>query len=277
MPSPASLFCASFFHVGCYFKWMSISMRPDREIQGATMSERVVITGLGAVTPLGNDVASYWAGLIAGRSGVGPISAYDTSDHAVRIAAEIKGLDVIGLLGSRRVKRTDFFAQVALIAADQAVRDAGLDFGAPAIREDVAVVLGTSIGGIKTLLGGEDVLRESGARRVSPMLIPMMMSNAAAGEIAIQYGLNGIAQSIVAACASGTYAIGEAARLIRTGSAHVVISGGCDAGMHPLALAAFGNMRAVSRRNEDPERASRPFDADRDGFVLGEGAGVLVL
>ena len=239
--------------------------------------ERAVVTGLGAVTPLGNDVSTYWAGLVAGRSGVGLIAAYDTSDQVVRIAAEIKALDVVGLLGNKCVKRTDFFAQVALIAADQAVADAGLDFQSTGDGRDAAVVMGTSIGGVSTLLNGQDVLRERGARRVSPLLVPMMMSNAAAGEIAIRYGLNGPALSIVSACASGANAIGEAARLIRTGSADVVICGGSDAGMHPLALAAFGNMRAVSRRNDEPERASRPFDADRDGFVLGEGAGVLVL
>jgi 3-oxoacyl-[acyl-carrier-protein] synthase II len=241
------------------------------------MSERVVVTGLGAVTALGNDVPTYWAGLVAGRSGVAAISSYDAAGQAVRVAAEIKDLDVIGLLGSKRAKRTDPFTQVALIAADQAVADAGLDFGTNANRHDTAVVLGTSIGGITTLLHGADVLRERGSRRVSSLMIPMMMYNAAAGEIAIRYGLHGPAMSVTAACASSTYAIGEAVRLIRTGAAGVVVCGGSDAGMHPLALAAFGNMRAVSRRNDEPERASRPFDADRDGFVLGEGAGVLIL
>jgi 3-oxoacyl-[acyl-carrier-protein] synthase II len=241
------------------------------------MSERVVVTGLGAVTALGNDVPTYWAGLVAGRSGVAAISAYDTADQPVRIAAEIRDLDVIGLLGPKRARRTDPFTQVALIAADQAVADAGLEFGANANSHDTTVLLGTSIGGITTLLHGADVLRERGAKRVSPLMIPMMMSNAAAGEIAIRHGLHGMTMSVTSACASGTYAIGEAARLIRTGAARVVICGGSDAGMHPLALAAFGNMRAVSRRNDEPERASRPFDADRDGFVLGEGAGVLIL
>jgi 3-oxoacyl-[acyl-carrier-protein] synthase II len=241
------------------------------------MSERVVVTGLGAVTALGNDVPTYWAGLVAGRSGVAAISSYDTAGQAVRIAAEIKDLDVIGLLGSKRARRTDPFTQVALIAADQAVADAGLDFGTHAYRHDTAVVLGSSIGGVTTLLHGADVLRERGSRRVSPLMIPMMMYNAAAGEIAIRYGLHGPAMSVTAACASSTYAIGEAVRLIRARAAGVVVCGGSDAGMHPLALAAFGNMRAVSRRNDEPERASRPFDADRDGFVLGEGAGVLIL
>ncbi len=241
------------------------------------MYERVVVTGLGAVTALGNDVPTYWAGLVSGQSGVGPISAYDASGQDVRIAAEIKNLDIIGLLGRRRSKRTDRFSQVALIAAQQAVADAGIEFGDSDTSRRAAVILGTSIGGITTLLEGQDALRERGARRVSPLMIPMMMSNAAPGEIAIHYDLHGPTFSVVSACASGTHAIGEAARLIRTGAATVVICGGSDAGMHPLALAAFGNMQAVSRRNDEPEQASRPFDADRDGFVLGEGAGMLFL
>jgi 3-oxoacyl-[acyl-carrier-protein] synthase II len=241
------------------------------------MSERAVVTGLGAVTPLGNDVPTFWAGLVAGRSGVGRIAAYDASGEAVRIAAEVKDLDVVGLLGPKRARRADQFTQIALIAADQAVADAGLDFEDSDTGRSAAVVLGTAVGGITTLLHGADVLRERGTRRVSALMVPMMMSNAAAGEISIRYGLHGKSMSVCSACATGTYAIGEAAGLIRRGEAHVVICGGSDKGMHPLALAGFGNMQAVSQRNDEPERASRPFDADRDGFVLGEGAGVLVL
>ena len=241
------------------------------------MHERAVVTGLGAVTPLGNDVPTYWAGLVAGRSGVGPISSYDASGAAVRIAAEIKDLDVVSLLGRKRARRTDSYTQAALIAADQAVADAGLDFGNSDIRRNASVVLGTAVGGITTQLHGADVFRERGSRRVSALMVPMMMSNAAAGEISIRYGLHGKSMTECAACATGTYAIGEAAGLIRRGEARVAICGGSDKGMHPLALAGFGNMQAVSQRNDEPERASRPFDADRDGFVLGEGAGVLVL
>lgn len=241
------------------------------------MGERVVITGLGAVTPLGNDVPTYWAGLVAGRSGVAPISTYDTSDQGVRIAAEVKDFDAASLLGRRHARRTDRFTQVALVAADQAVADSGLDLEDNGYSEDAAVVLGTAVGGITTLLENSDVLRDRGARRVSAMMVPMMMSNAAAGEIAIRYGLRGLTLSVASACATGNHAIGEAARLIRTGATSTVICGGSEAGMHPLALAAFNNMQAVSRRNDEPERASRPFDASRDGFVLGEGAGVFVL
>jgi 3-oxoacyl-[acyl-carrier-protein] synthase II len=241
------------------------------------MGERVVVTGLGAVTPLGNDVQTYWDGLVAGRSGVGPMSAYDATDHAVRIAAEIKDLDVTGLLGRKQSRRLDRFSQIALIASDEAVADAGLDFEDNDVSRNTAVLLGTAVGGITTLLHGANVLRDRGVRRVSALMIPMMMSNAAAGEIAIRHGLHGLTLSVVSACASGTHAIGEAARLIRTGTAPLVLCGGSEAAMHPLALAAFGNMQAVSRRSDEPERASRPFDADRDGFVIGEGAGVLVL
>jgi 3-oxoacyl-[acyl-carrier-protein] synthase II len=254
--------------------WLS---RSDQDLGVSTMRERVVVTGLGAVTPLGNDVATYWAGLVAGRSGAGPITAYDAADQAVRIAAEIKDFDAVSLLGPRQARRTDSYVQVALVAADQAVADAGLDFEEDGYAQDTAVLLGTAVGGITTLLENAYVLRDRGARRVSPLMIPMMMSNAAAGEIAIRFGLRGLTLSVVSACATGTHAIGEAARLVRTGAASTVVCGGSDAGMHPLALAAFNNMQAVSRRNEEPERASRPFDANRDGFVLGEGAGVLIL
>ena len=241
------------------------------------MLERVVVTGLGAVTALGHNVSSYWEGLVGGQSGVGPITAYDASEQAVQIAAEIKDLDVVGRLGRKASRRTDRFTQVALIAAEEAVADAGLDFENRELGQNTAVLLGTAVGGISTLLNGEDTLRERGARRVSPLMIPMMMANAAAGEIAIRYGLQGETFAVVSACASGNHAIGAASRLIQIGATSTVLTGGFEAGMHPLALAAFANMQAVSRRNEEPERASRPFDAERDGFVLGEGGAVLVL
>jgi 3-oxoacyl-[acyl-carrier-protein] synthase II len=244
---------------------------------GAIMFEQAVITGLGAVTPLGNDVPTYWAGLIAGRSGVGPIGAYDAADQQVRIAAEVKDLDAIGLLGRKKARRADRFTQMALIAADQAIADAGIAFEDDGIGRNAAVLLGTGGGGLTTLLDNAEVMRERGARRVSPMMVPMLMANSAAGEIAIRYGLRGLTLSLASACATGTHAIGEAARLIRTGATQVVISGASDAWIHPLTIAGFDNMQALSRRNDEPERASRPFDAIREGFVTGEGAGVLVL
>jgi 3-oxoacyl-[acyl-carrier-protein] synthase II len=241
------------------------------------MRKRVVITGMGVVTPLGHDVPAYWEGLVAGRSGVGPVTLYDASDQAVRIAAEVKGFDPAVFLDRKHIRRTDRFTQLALVATDQAVADAGLAFEVNGGGQSVGVVLGTAVGGIRTLLENSEVMQARGARRVSALMVPMMMPNAAAGEIAIRYGLRGMTLSVASACATGTNAIGEGAELIRRGAAEVMICGGSESPMHPLALAAFGNMQAVSTRNDEPERASRPFDADRDGFVMGEGAGVLIL
>ena len=241
------------------------------------MRKRVVITGLGAVTPLGNDVSTYWTGLVAGRSGVGPITLYDASGEAVRFAAEVKGFDPVALLGRKQAKRSDRFVQLALAAADEAISDAGLPLGSAGYGRRVGVILGTGIGGIGTLLDNADLRHERGSRRVSALMIPMMMANAGAGEIAIKYGFRGQSLAMTSACASSTNAIGEGTEMIRRGAAEVIISGGSESTMRPLALAALSNMQAVSRRNDEPERASRPFDLNRDGFVLGEGAGVLVL
>lgn len=246
-------------------------------LRGSAMRKRVVITGLGAVTPVGNDVPTFWAALVAGRSGAGPITAYDASEQEVRIAAEVKGFDPIALLGRREARRTDRFTQMVLVAADQAIADADLRFDGSGDNRQVSVIIGTGIGGLTTLLENADTFRERGPRRVSALMIPMMMPNAAAGEIAIRYGIHGMATALSSACATGTNAIGEAREQIRRGSAEVVICGGGESVMHPLSLAAMNNMGATSQRNDDPQRASRPFDADRDGFVMGEGAGVLIL
>ncbi len=241
------------------------------------MRKRVVITGLGALTPVGNDVQTFWRGLVQGRSGVGPITLYDASDQPVRIAAEVKGLDAAALLGARQARRADRFTQLVMIAADQAVADAGLTFNDDGSNRHVGVMIGTGIGGIGTLLDNYDTLRERGPSRVSAMMVPMMMPNAGAGEVAIRFGLHGPALSLASACATGSNAIGEAGEYIRRGAAEVMLCGGGESVMHPITLAAFSSMRAVSHRNDEPRRASRPFDADRDGFVMGEGAGVLVL
>ena len=241
------------------------------------MRKQVVITGMGTINPLGNDVSSFWDGLVAGRSGAGLITAYDASDQVVRIAAEVKGFDPVAHFGRKQTRRSDRFAQLAMFAADQAVADAGLAFSDNGSNPHAGIIVGTGIGGVGTLLDSYDAFRDRGPKRVSALMIPMMMPNAAAGEIAIRYGLHGLAMSLASACATGTNAIGEGAERIRHGVAEIMICGGAESVMHPLTLAALSNMGAVSRRNDEPERASRPFDANRDGFLMGEGAGVLIL
>ncbi len=241
------------------------------------MRPRVVVTGLGAVTPLGNDVPTLWENLLAGRSGIGPITQFDPSDLEVRIAGEVKEFDPAALFGRREARRNDRFTLFALEAARQAVADASLPLGDGKVQEDVGVLIGTGIGGALTFLHNYDVLKERGPRRVSPFMIPMMMPNAASAAVAIRYGLRGPNVCLASACATGSHAIGEAADMIRRGKAQVMICGGSEAVIHPISIAAFKNMGALSTRNDEPERASRPFDAERDGFVLGEGAGIVVL
>jgi 3-oxoacyl-[acyl-carrier-protein] synthase II len=241
------------------------------------MRKRVVITGMGTINPVGNDVSSFWEGLVAGRSGAGPITAYDASDQVVRIAAEVKDFDPVAYFGRKQVRRSDRFAQLAMFAADQAIADAGLVFDNNGTNPHAGIIVGTGIGGVGTLLDSYDTYRDRGPQRVSALMVPMMMPNAAAGELAIRYGLHGLAMSLASACATGTNAIGEGAERIRHGAAEIMICGGVESVMHPLTLAALSNMGAVSRRNDEPERASRPFDADRDGFLMGEGCGVLIL
>jgi 3-oxoacyl-[acyl-carrier-protein] synthase II len=241
------------------------------------MRKRVVITGMGAVTPIGNDVPTYWAALVAGRSGAAPITAYDATNQDVRIAAEVKGFDPVALLDAKTAKRTDRFSQIALVAADQAIADAGLSFGGSDRHDDVGVIVGTGIGGLNTVLENMEVMQQRGPKRVSALLVPMLMPNAPAGLIAMRHGLHGIALAMASACATSNNTIGEGAECIRRGTTEVMICGGAESTMHPLALAGLANMGAVSLRNDEPERASRPFDADRDGFVMAEGAGILVL
>ncbi|HEY43993.1 MAG TPA: beta-ketoacyl-ACP synthase II, partial [Anaerolineae bacterium] len=240
------------------------------------MKRRVVITGLGAVTPLGNDVSTFWEGLLEGRSGAGPITQFDPSELEVRIAAEVKDFDPVALFGQRGARRNDRFTHFALEAARQAIADAELNFEGGHSQE-VGVLIGTGIGGVITLLDGSQVLQERGPRRVSPFMVPMMMPNAASAAIAITYGLHGPNLTISSACATGSHAIGEAGEMIRRSQSEVMICGGSEALIAPLALAGLKNMGALSTRNDEPHRASRPFDADRDGFVMGEGAGVLIL
>ena len=237
---------------------------------------RVVVTGLGCVSPLGSDVASTWEAAVAGTSGVGPVRRFDPSELPVRIAAECAADAAPRQLPAKESRRVDRATRLALLAAEEAVADARLDLDAAA-AERVGVVIGTSIGGIETLLDGHDVLRERGARRLSPFLVPMTLPNMTAGYVSMQWGFRGPIACPVGACASGAQALGAAARLIERGDADVVIAGGTDATVLPLVIAGFAAMRALSMRNDDPTRASRPFDRDRDGFVVGEGAGILVL
>jgi 3-oxoacyl-[acyl-carrier-protein] synthase II len=240
------------------------------------MKRRVVITGLGAVTPLGNDVSTFWAGLLEGRSGVGPITQFDSVEMEVRIAAEVKEFDPVALFGKRGARRNDRFTHFALEAARQAITDAELNLEG-GNGQEIGVLIGTGIGGVITMLENSQVLQERGPRRVSPFMVPMMMPNAASAAIAINYGLHGPNLTISSACATGSHAIGEAGEMIRRGQTEVMVCGGSEAIIAPLAMAGLKNMGALSTRNDEPHRASRPFDADRDGFVMGEGGGVLIL
>ncbi len=236
---------------------------------------RVVITGMGAVTPVGNDVPTTWRNVVDGKSGVGPITLFDASDLETRIAAEVKGFDPTALFGPKAARIMDRYTQFAVAAAREAVADAGLTFAGN--NERVAVIVGTGIGGMATLAQQLHVLDERGPRRVSPFFIPMVLADTAAGQIAIEYGIRGPNLAVISACASGANSIGEAAEMIRHGRVDKAICGAAEAGILRLAIAAFNVMGAVSRRNDEPERACRPFDAKRDGFVMGEGAGILVL
>ena len=239
-------------------------------------NNRAVITGLGLVTPLGNDVPTTWDGLVAGRSGVGPITHFDASDYSARIAAEVKGFDPAALFGHRDARRMDRFTQFAVAAAGQALDDSGLSLTASNAHR-VGAIIGSGIGGIISVLEQAEVLRTRGPRRVSPFLIPMMLPDTAPGQVAITYGLKGPNFAVISACATGANAIGEAAEVIRRGAADAMLAGGAEGAIVPLAFAGFTVMQAVSTRNDEPERASRPFDATRDGFVMGEGGGVVVL
>ncbi len=240
------------------------------------MRKRVVITGLGCITPLGNDVTTLWGNIQAGKSGVGLITRYDTSLFKVKIGAEVKDFDPTALFGAREARRMDRFAQFGLAAAMQALSHSGLVI-TETNRDQIGVVIGTGIGGMNTLEEQMEVYYQRGPDRVSPFLVPMMLPDTAAGMIAIHFGARGPNMAVVSACASGTNALGEAAELIRRGSAEVIISGGTESVLVPIAMAGLGNMTALSSRNDEPERASRPFDKDRDGFVMGEGAALLVL
>jgi 3-oxoacyl-[acyl-carrier-protein] synthase II len=237
---------------------------------------RVMVTGVGVVSPLGNDVETLWTNLLAGVSGAGPITRFDASGMDCRFACEVKDFSVEGVLDRKDAKRMDRFVLFAVKAAHEAMASARLDPDA-VDRERVGALIGSGIGGMETFEAQHRVLLEKGPGRVSPYFIPMMISDMAAGQVSIQFGLKGPNFGTVSACASGAHAIGEALRLLRAGDADAIVCGGAESTITPMALAGFASARALSTRNDDPQRASRPFDRDRDGFVIGEGAGMLVL
>ena len=240
------------------------------------MRKRVVVTGLGCVSPVGNNSKDTWQALLAGKSGAAPITTFDASAHKTKFAAEVKGFDPVALFGTRDARKMDRFTQFATAATLEAVEHASLKID-ESNRDRIGILIGTGIGGISSLLDQYDVMRERGPERVSPFLIPMMISDGAAGNIAIRLGVRGPNMSLATACASGTNALGEAAEMIRRGSADVMIAGASEAAINAIAMAGMNSMTALSTRNDEPLRASRPFDKDRDGFMMGEGAGVLIL
>ncbi len=240
------------------------------------MRKRVVVTGIGCVSPLGLNVQETWVGLVAGKSGAGPITHFDASQHKTRFAAEVKGFDPVALFGQREARKMDRFAQLAMAAANEAIADAALKID-EGNRDRVGILIGTGIGGLSTILESYEVMKQRGPDRVSPFLVPMMITDSAAGLLAIRTGARGPNMSLSTACATGTNALGEAAAMIRRDAADIMLVGSSEGAIVSLAMAGLNVMTALSTRNEDPQRASRPFDRDRDGFVMGEGAGMLVL
>ena len=240
------------------------------------MKRRIVITGLGIVSPIGIGKENYWDSLRNGRSGAGRVTFFDTSTYTCQIDAEVKNFQPENYIDKKTIRRMDRFTQFALAAADMAVRDAGLDT-AKVDPERVGIIVGSGIGGLSTIEEEHTVLRERGARRVSPFLIPRLITNIAPGEIAIRWGFRGPNYAVSSACATSNHAIGDAVRMLRYGDADVIVAGGSESAITPLGFAGFCAARTLSTRNDAPEKASRPFDKDRDGFVMGEGAGIVVL
>jgi 3-oxoacyl-[acyl-carrier-protein] synthase II len=237
---------------------------------------RVVITGMGAVTPLGLDVSQLWEGIKAARSGVGRITRFDPAGFETQIAAEVKDFDPLSIMDRKEARRTDRVIQLAIAATDEALRNAEFQIGL-ANADRVGVLIGSGIGGIETLTDNLETLRERGPGRISPFLVPMMIADMSAGMVSIRCGARGPNYAPVSACATSGNALGEAAAIIKRGDADVMIAGGTEAGVVPIAIAGFNAAKALSTRNDDPATASRPFDRTRDGFIMGEGAGILIL
>ncbi len=245
-------------------------------MNGRDPSQRVVITGMGAITPLGQDVETFWEALVAGHSGVGPMTLCDTTDYPTKIAAEVKDWNPERFIERREARRMARFAQMAVAAARQAVEDAGIS-PASADPERTGVMLGNGNGGYPNIEEAVRTIVDRGGMRMDPLFMPKSLPNMAAAQIALQLGLKGYNGTISTACAAATQAVGEAAEIVRAGRAEVMLAGGAEAGISELGLAAFAVMRAMSTRNDEPERASRPFDKDRDGFIPAEGAAIFVL
>ncbi|MFC8687193.1 beta-ketoacyl-ACP synthase II [Brevibacillus porteri] len=238
--------------------------------------EKVVVTGMGVISPIGNTVNQFWNSLVKGKSGISHIDTFDTARNKTKIAGLVRDFDPVERFGRKEARRMDRFCQFALAAVEEALEDAELRLD-ELDRERIGVYVGSGIGGVETLLEQHDVLRERGPERISPTLVPMLISNMAAAMISIKYGLYGPTMSPVTACSIGNTSIGEAFRLIRSGGADIVIAGGSEAAVTDISLASFSNATALSTRNDDPAGASRPFDSKRDGFVMAEGAGIVIL
>lgn len=238
--------------------------------------KRVVITGLGAVSPLGNDVATTFDGLIAGRCGITNITKFDASAFGSQLAGEVKDFDPLSFMSKKDVRKMDTFIHYALFASDQALQDSGLDLDGEN-TDRFGVIIGSGIGGLPMIEAQHRVLMEHGPRKITPFFIPSLIINLASGHVSIRFGLKGPNSSPATACATGSHAIGDAFKIIQRGAADLMLAGGAEAVVTPLAVGGFSSMKALSTRNDDPSTASRPFDVDRDGFVLGEGCGVLIL
>ncbi|MBY9078454.1 beta-ketoacyl-ACP synthase II [Paenibacillus sp. HN-1] len=241
------------------------------------MSHRVVVTGMGVITALGKDLDTFWDSLMSGKSGVSKVEAFDVSEYPTQIAAEIKDFDPEELFGRKEARKMDRFVQFALAAGQNALDDSGLKIGENIEAERIGVSVGSGIGGLGTWEDQHNLLLEKGPKRVSPFFIPMMIANMGSGQLSISLGAKGPNTTQVTACATGSHAIGDSMRMIQRGDADAMVCGGAEATIRPTGMAGFCAMRAMSTRNDEPEKASRPFDTDRDGFVMGEGAGILVL
>ena len=241
------------------------------------MKRRVVVTGMGALTPVGNDVATTWRALISGESGAANITKFDATTWPVRFACEVKGFDPLQYMERKEAKRADWYTQYAIAASVQAMKQAALDNGSNVDPDRMGVIIGSGIGGLKAFEEQHDVYRERGQSKISPFFIPMFIADIAAGIVSMRFNAKGPNYATVSACATSAHAIGDAYRTIQYGDADIMITGGSEATVTPMAIGGFANMKALSERNESPETASRPFDATRDGFVMGEGAGIVIL